>query len=454
MDIIARVRPKDDLSSSVSLYRPDTSQQCTLPPTDLRGIRLSADGLEAIVEANSELLENAGFFAASSSSASSSKGTLAHKSVSAPLLLSLGDSSGFSCSACGECCRAPQSRGALSPLDVFKMTRASSLQVLGVGSTDRLFQSKDFAGAFLHSNYGPDSPTHGYPTLHLRANRKGECFFAHPVLLKGGRVLSWDDQRALQQDGITYDRSPSTARQLDTREFYLTEEEEIEAARRVVEHDEEGGEDTDSEPDTEEPAPIEIINGMGRRALNCLLGPANMPLGCATFPYSFVHGEAVTRRVDVEGCEGFLGEDKETTTPLAFVGHNLEYLEGEAALATRRSAGDRTVAEVLGDESIQGAHDAAWFKGLVEALSSFLPSSSFFGKAEILRAYSSNLARIFFDFDSLKSAVSRPIKSQKRLKRTISDLAWSLARTTRIFLESSSSEDLKHYNALLDRLAL
>lgn len=62
------------------------------------------------------------------------------------------------------------------------------------------------------------------------------------------------------------------------------------------------------------------------------------------------------------------------------------------------------------------------------------------------------LAKIFFNFDALKSSVTRPIKSWKRVKMDIESLSWALAKSTKEFLMQEEGGEEEEYVHLLHRM--
>jgi hypothetical protein len=84
--------------------------------------------------------------------------------------------------------------------------------------------------------------------------------------------------------------------------------------------------------------------------------------------------------------------------------------------------------------------ESQWFFGLVEDASSFLsPDRIRFPSVQL--SLLNKLALVWYNFDSLPTAKSRPIRSYRRLKKEIEALTWILVKETKSFLESLPCSD-------------
>lgn len=218
-----------------------------------------------------------------------------------------------------------------------------------------------------------------------------------------------------------------------------------------------------------------VLNRVGREALGCMLGVKNMPTMCASYPLTtelqhvdFWHvrtmfwkgGESSKKLaaawqaeekyviVESPSCEGFHVEDtslQEALTPIrsgAIININVENSRDY---------------EVSIDQFIQGAGDVSskweemqWFMQLIESVALTLPIENICDKS-VEQIYLNTLALVWYNFDKLACAKSRPFKSYKRLKADITQMTWLLVNQTVAFLATTDVTGDK-YISLIDRL--
>jgi len=417
-------------------------------------------------------------------------------------LKGLNERSGFACSMCGECCRRPN-HVLLTPLDLFIICRAPALSVAGVSSTTSLFKHGKFGKAFiLEQQGGPE----GYPCLRLRNDSEttpgtANCHFSYPLFSHhGGVLMNADDYQLWRREEQELEESSRRfSGILKVDEFTITEEEERMFADRV-----EFGKDVDQDDDNDEAEKEEeekegiahechhqsvtpILNSHGRQALGCILGPAHMPSSCLTYPFSYelsVVDEWHSRTKEADqsgsgweeeemlvmrrrhGCEGFVDDAvapgkyyQGPITPLTAAGENTSFnlSNPEGEKSRTKAAGERTVRELLlsaGDDAIDRVKESAWFRGLVTQLARFLPAQSFPEDGGVRLVFSHTLSKIWYDFDGLKTAQTRPIKSWGRLKSEVESRSWTLCQSTKAFLQSDGRANTEKYKLLIERLGL
>jgi hypothetical protein len=140
-------------------------------------------------------------------------------------------------------------------------------------------------------------------------------------------------------------------------------------------------------------------------------------------------------------CEGFEvsgGEVDETVCS----SNQTEQQHLSAPLSTIKSfltspSEDETLEE--GDSTIERWEESQWFFALVEDISDFFPVDLIRFKS-VQVTFVNRLALIWYNFDSLSSSASRPIKSYRRLKKDIEALTWTLVKETKRFVESVQGE--------------
>jgi len=368
---------------------------------------------------------------------------------------SLDDPVSFSCTSCGECCRSADNIF-LTPLDLYRMSRAPSLSAIGVTTTRTLIEHPRFSKAFnfvLKDGVAPVcylSPVKG---------EQGHCHFAYQLYREevSGKILSVGDAWTLETASET---------------VFAGEDADLVRGDQVV------------------------LNSYGRPALGCSLGPLHMPTICASFPIApelsvadFWHTRKATSElsggsvltgwfteesfvsVKNHGCEGFAAaaaaaaEGAALKTPL--MGKGLEIVYQRDPCSDKDRLEQRTVRDFLteGDardgtatrdekwQLIDRMEENAWFANLIRELILFLPEEDFdnAGGGE-KKHYVRVLAKIFFNFDALKSSVTRPIKSWKRVKMDIESLSWALAKSTKEFLMQEGGGEEEEYVHLLHRL--
>jgi hypothetical protein len=267
-----------------------------------------------------------------------------------------------------------------------------------------------------------------------------------------------------------------------------------------------------------------VINGAGRQALGCMLGMNHMPTLCQSYPVApelsqadFWHVRRVFWRdrlreasggeggasvpsvagrrlapgwqkeeqyvvVHAPACEGFsageAGNSVETRHHLTPVRNGIYQSPDDDALLPaitieedgteskqepRHAAPPKStpsIAQFLGDNLMERWEETQWFLAMIEDISAYLPMELLTNHAVTL-VYVNRLAHIWYNFDALQSAKSRPYKTYRRLKRDIETLTWTLVKETRTFLESAncytansdSSDSAEHsYRKLLFRL--
>jgi len=160
-----------------------------------------------------------------------------------------------------------------------------------------------------------------------------------------------------------------------------------------------------------------IINSFGREVLGCMLGQESMPSTCSTFPFS-----------------------AEIDFPL---GHTVEH---------HLKAREKSKAQEMAQGEMR-LRETAWFEGLVHDLRHFLPISSILDEG-IKEKYTRILLRVFFNFDTTRSAIRRPVRSWARLKTEMSASAWALARATKHFILKGEESGAEEYILMCDRLGV
>ena len=137
----------------------------------------------------------------------------------------------------------------------------------------------------------------------------------------------------------------------------------------------------------------------------------------------------------------------------------------QAAVATDSST--RTLRDFVGDTLLDRWEESQWFLAMIEDISVYLPIGLVTNK-QVMLVFVNQLAQIWYNFDSLKVAKTRPFKTYRRLKRDIESLTWALVKTTKGFLESAeysapTCDDMSppgrdivevSYRNLLDRLGI
>jgi hypothetical protein len=368
---------------------------------------------------------------------------------------SLDDTVSFSCTSCGECCRSADNIF-LTPLDLYRMSRAPSLSAIGVTTTRTLIEHPRFSKAFnfvLKDGVAPVcylSPVKG---------AQGHCHFAYQLFREdmSGKILSVADAWTLETTSET---------------VFACEDVDLVRGDHVV------------------------LNSYGRPALGCSLGPLHMPTICASFPVApelsvadFWHTRKASSElsgsgvltgwfaeesfvsVKNHGCEGFAAAPSASAiggalkTPL--MGKGLEIVYQKDPCSDKSRLEQRTVRDFLteGDvrdgtatreekwQLIDRIEENAWYANLIRELVLFLPEEDFdnAGGGE-KKHYVRVRAKIFFNFDALKSSVTRPIKSWKRVKMDIESLSWALAKSTKEFVMQEGGGEEEEYVHLLHRM--
>jgi len=257
-----------------------------------------------------------------------------------------------------------------------------------------------------------------------------------------------------------------------------------------------------------------LMNAMGKQALGCMLGKADMPTLCASFPlapetdYAGPAEAAASYQQELSdrlgtgmdnpprgnprsaalhaiktdesfvllrafGCEGFADGDgragRDGVRADADDGHAVrdddDGFRPVHNTASKKKQGDGTVVE----EFLEGwglRHkwaETRWFGVLRRDLAQYLPADgSAFRSKSMQSHYAACMQRIWYDFDGLAKE-RRPIRSYARLKTEIYSASWALARATKVFLRGleaaraegggAPSEDAEEqYEDLVDRL--
>lgn len=152
--------------------------------------------------------------------------------------------------------------------------------------------------------------------------------------------------------------------------------------------------------------------------------------------------------VESPSCEAFHVKDislQQTLTPI----RNGAVLD--------RTVEDTNEYEVSISQFIQGTSDVSskweemqWFMQLVQSVAATLPMETICDK-NIEQTYVNTLALVWYNFDKLACAKSRPFKSYKRLKADITQMTWLLVNQTVTFLATQDVTAQK-YISLIDRL--
>jgi len=345
---------------------------------------------------------------------------------------------GFSCSQCGECCRT-RDNILLSPLDIFLLSRAPALGRHLVTPTMRMYRHPSFREAFVFSTSAED----GYPTCQLRPvhSSLGRCHFSYPLLDSSNGTLSADDA-----------------------EEYMSFYEERNASWKDGDG-EEGEEDADlwqeREADLEGQFPgVEPrLNASGRPTLGCILGEANMPTLCASYPLvpeQDIVGTLPRSPGEVEAHAQALGNG--VTLPQRRVRGGLDTAPNASEdsfvmvkslgcagfdIDTKAAEDTETVEQYLQRLDLrQRWDDLRWFNELRQAVAQYLPcvgNNNKYMPSSVRRTYMSSLRRIWFDFDCT-APVRRPVRTYARLKAEVEEATWALARATKTFMAHKWNE--------------
>lgn len=219
---------------------------------------------------------------------------------------------------------------------------------------------------------------------------------------------------------------------------------------------------------------IRVMNKSGRQSLGCMLGMSAMPNLCASYPVA-----PELSQVDFWHVRrSFWRKRRAASKPLS-CGHSTEensistsevglrlasgwqyeenyvisrdnLCEGFGAQscienqtihsflskAIAPSSEKQTTTESL--STLERWEESQWFYALLEDISSFLPMELITNKS-IQLTLVNRLALIWYNFDSLSSSKSRPIKSYRRLKKDIETLTWILIKETKKFLENMTT---------------
>jgi tetratricopeptide (TPR) repeat protein len=461
----------------------------------------------------------------------------------------------FECTGCGECCRTSD-HIMLTPYDLFRLTRAENMATVGIRTTWALRQHNLFKEALKYTL------RNGLPVCFLRPaknTKQGHCHFAYPLHKyasddsrkdKVGKLLTFEEVHS--QELVSYEPVRPDEYNLTEEEENATyaqqgeeeEEEEEEEEDSAEEADEkEGGGEEEQSQEVEEPDPEPQLNSYGKQALACMLGVANMPTMCATYPMArevswadfwhehgtmeeakleapsyntLVGGRVATGKdgVQLEG-EGEEGggvaihmsretntkrKHKERLAQSKYVMVRAEQCEGfypdgkkrtdafPGGAGETKEAGETTIEEFLhGESHIAERYDHNdWFLGLIQRIvdhgtearmASLVGGSTAAagkpvvdGMAQIRRRFMETLAKVWYNFDALRAAKTRPFKSWARLQKSIEDVSWSIVHASDKYVREledlheaarakgveprTEKDNADEYTALLTRLRI
>lgn len=248
-----------------------------------------------------------------------------------------------------------------------------------------------------------------------------------------------------------------------------------------------------------------VINSAGRQALGCMLGKDHMPTMCQSYPVApelsqadFWHvrrvfwrdqlrevacseGASGGRRlapgwqkeeqyvvVHAPACEGFSAGgiaydgDRRNLTPVRNGNYSSPNPSTRAAASEEEhmskdniemlSSALPTMEKFIGNNLLERWEENQWFLALIEDISTYLPIEMLTNKAVTL-VYVNRLAHIWYNFDGMQTAKSRPYKTYRRLKRDIETLTWSLVRETKTFVQNIDNISCTGSD-IIDRIAL
>ncbi|GMH67127.1 hypothetical protein TrST_g14094 [Triparma strigata] len=410
-------------------------------------------------------------------------------------VLGVKDSFNFHCTGCGECCRTADNI-LLTPYDLFNMTRTPNLVSEGAGKTFELRQHEKYKKAL---KYMLKDET---PICYLRPvkSETGRCQFSFEMHKRGGKLMNFQETMAMEEE---------YSRPVTSDEYNLTEEEELEALKDCDLSNsggsssenswEESSNSSRSSEDYETDAVRPVYSSYGKPALSCMLGMKGMPAMCAAYPMAnemtwgdFWHArdekqdtllyderprgsqQIPDKRfgklsdswlfrekfmvVANDVCEGFFPPGKPRTLayspppPSSSPPTISDFLDPEGSTTD------------LGRKEIE----KSWFLTLHSTATS-AASTLHSTNPTVHKLFVENLARVWFNFDTLRPARSRPFKSWARLKKVIEEDTRVLIEQTKRFVELEEERKAKgaggggaggeenaeqRFRALLVRLAL
>lgn len=403
----------------------------------------------------------------------------------------------FSCTMCGECCRSADYL-LLTPHDIFLMTRSKGLSLQGIKTTTQLLTHPSYEGVFHYTQRGNYSPV-CFLRPAQQLDRLGHCHFAYPLFTKPSPLISQDRSGEQTREALCevfVEESDSDSHEAREEQGNGDNISSDDKSRQLVSFSEYflslPRRPSGSSGEQQEEVPVavagrwrQVLNAAGRPALGCLLGPSQ-PLPCRCFPAApelsvadpwhqrsaLMRGagpaagwQAEERYVAVQqeerGCEGFGDRKGSEKTPI----RRGRYLnKSEESEESGSDEGKVSMREFLGD-GLDRLEESQWLLALMSSVTTYFEqhstlSASSGGLWKALRVeYMNRLARIWYDFDSLRAFRARPVRSYRRLKSDISRLTWVLVRETVQFLaEEAEGEEVSQlvsrYSELLNRLGL
>jgi hypothetical protein len=229
-----------------------------------------------------------------------------------------------------------------------------------------------------------------------------------------------------------------------------------------------------------------VMNKSGRQSLGCMLKTSGMPTLCASYPVApelsqvdFWHVRRVFWRksrsvsdhlslghsptndfnssqgekqrmasgwqreenyviLRNHNCEGFEALES-TAEEVAYDGDKQDSLILPTIKSYLTASSDNNGLEDE-ESTIERWEESQWFFAFVEDISGFFPTEQIHSKS-IQLIFLNRLALIWYNFDSLSTSNSRPIKSYRRLKRDIEALTWVLVKETKRFVELLQTEE-------------
>lgn len=378
-------------------------------------------------------------------------------------LTSIREPAGFSCNSCGECCRTREIV-ALSPLDLFMMTRSSAMQGHNITTTLQLYRHNHFNARVLL--FAVDE--HGQPTCSLSPSKReeGHCRFAYPLFKQANRgVLDYEDtSEYLAFCASPFERESAQWEDKAKAEEWLHHENAMEEKYGDV---------------------IPSTTASGRQALGCMLG-SSKPTECSAFPFSpeLVYADHNYAALDWEdgaivvskgGCEGFdpslaPSEEFPSVVPASLPGYPMTEAQERASWSPSKQhllddKGTPTVMDYLTraePELIKRMEEWRWFASLRqelrEELSFDLDTLRFEG---VMAHFTHIMMQAWYNFDILAKP-RRPIKSYQRMKREVTIASWNVVKATKTWLatvpadkaEGAVSEEqlVEDYKNLMRRL--
>ena len=338
----------------------------------------------------------------------------------------------FSCTSCGECCRS-RDMIMLTPLDLYSISRASSLGSHQLYPTRRIYKHPTYKNAF-HFDIKDN-----LPICHLRPAHaiQGQCHFAYPLLK---HIVEGKNGEKDREELMTSE---------ETEEYLTFYQGQNEFKFETM--DEDSDDEKDELWETMEKEMEErfkdmspVSNSFGRQSLGCVLGRDDMPTLCLSYP--FIPG---IEDKDVHNCtEGFIEEN---------VGKRPGVSITEEEIHSNKDVFNKSVGDYLDEKDFMDKwREMVWFQNLKNELNShltFLFSNDRY--EEVQQHFQEVIRRVWYDFDSI-AAARRPIRTYSRLKREIESCSWAIVQTTKVYLDNLQ-HDVKEwiiadYKELVGRL--